>query len=189
MADKKERSKVYAFVLYTDNADHMKARDLLFGTYASVGILHNRDWYTEDTESHKMGEVKKEHYHILVRFKNARYKCSVAKELGIEERHIERVKNFRSYATYLTHKDIPDKAQYSIDELQGNLKQEVIKLLVDDSEDTQMLEIINLINSHSGFIDINQFTVAIIRQGYYATFRRSWSIVNAIIAQHNSLCS
>lgn len=181
-----DRGRNIAFLLYTDNEAHMNAKDLIEQRYAHVGILHNRDWYNEDTEDHLQGELKKEHFHILVSFKNPRYKSSLSKELGVEEHLIAVVSSFKDMSLYLTHKDIWDKAQYSIDDLFGSLKWKVIKFLNEDIEDNQVLDILGIIRDHHGPIKLDEFIASMCKHGYYSVCRRNWSVFYSIICDHNS---
>ena len=59
------------------------------------------------------GEVKKEHYHILLRFstlKSLDYVQTIADDLNAPRP--EKVDDYRGYARYLCHLDNPSKAQY-----------------------------------------------------------------------------
>ena len=81
MSDEK-RSRWFNLLLYPDNPAHNLAIMQLQTTkYMACGICHNQDCYTEDTESHSTGELKKAHFHFILRCKNPRYKSGVAKEL------------------------------------------------------------------------------------------------------------
>ena len=60
---------------------------------------------------------KKEHFHVILSFENAKTKSALAKQLGIQENYIDVVKNFRTICRYLIHKDDEDKYQYSLDQV------------------------------------------------------------------------
>ena len=120
-----ERSKAWILNLYPDNDNHINILAELNRGYSYVGILHDKDVY-EDGE--KKGEVKKSHWHIIVRFPSQRWGRAVAAELGIEGNLIERCRDFNSAALYLTHTGYPEKYQYDTDDLFGPLTPSVIKL-------------------------------------------------------------
>ena len=60
---------------------------------------------------------KKEHFHVILKFENAKTKESLAKQLGIPDNYIDPIKNFRTICRYLIHKDDEDKYQYSLDQV------------------------------------------------------------------------
>lgn len=73
---------------------------------------HDKDVFTENTfNSYKeligvKGELKKPHYHILIRLPYRMYRCDIAQALGIEERWILKLKkesDFDNMIWYLTH--------------------------------------------------------------------------------------
>ena len=57
---------------------------------------------------------KKEHYHAILSFENAKNKSTLSKQLGVPENYIDPIKNFRTICRYLTHIDDEDKYQYSL---------------------------------------------------------------------------
>lgn len=60
---------------------------------------------------------KKEHYHVILSFENARSKKSLSNKLGVPENYIDEIKSFRTICRYLIHKDDDDKFQYSLDQV------------------------------------------------------------------------
>lgn len=77
-------------------------------------ILHDKDTLEN-------GELKKPHYHVVIHFKNARYKKAIAKYLGIEENYITGC-DLKAQLRYLVHYDNEDKYQYDLEEVEGTLK-------------------------------------------------------------------
>lgn len=57
----------------------------------------------------------------MLRFKNSRWSSAICKELGIKENYIEEVKKFNNAIQYLIHYNDPDKYQYNIEDVKGNL--------------------------------------------------------------------
>lgn len=64
-------------------------------------------------------EESKEHYHVILRFENAKTESALKKYLGIPDNYafVEPIKNARSMCRYLTHIDYPEKIQYDISDV------------------------------------------------------------------------
>lgn len=135
-----KKSRTFACVLYPEDEEQMKILEYIKINFEYAYILHNEDVWEEDTEEHKVGELKKEHYHVLVYFKNARSIDSVKKELNIQ--HLETC-NFYAYTRYLIHKDNPRKHQYSKEEIKTNIDTRIYNALKRDynsqEQDTRIL--------------------------------------------------
>lgn len=80
---------------------------------ALVSPLHDQDINPD-------GEVKKEHYHVLLLFESLKSPAQ-AKEIFdlIGGVGCERVNSIRGYARYLCHLDNPDKVRYSEDDVRA----------------------------------------------------------------------
>lgn len=80
MEEKKEnikfRARNFNLVLYPEDETHTKAIEYIERNYDYAIILHDRD-------CNEYGEIKKEHYHIVLRFKNAKWNTALAEELKI----------------------------------------------------------------------------------------------------------
>ena len=78
---------------------------------AFISPLHDKD-------VNPTGEVKKEHYHVIIMFDAVK---EVAQAVEIFEKiggvGCEKVNSIRGYARYLCHLDNPDKAQYNTDDV------------------------------------------------------------------------
>ena len=110
MAEKNANSRYrnFATVVYPESASDNwldLLQDLKVPTFVSP--LHDQDVNPD-------GQPKKAHYHVMLMYdgkkseEQARADISTFGGVGCEV-----VKNTRSYARYLTHKDNPDKAQYN----------------------------------------------------------------------------
>lgn len=193
LIDNTERCRIFNILLYPDNEEHREAISMLSNCkYNCAGILHDKDTYEQDVLNedlsikHKQGDIKKAHYHFVVKFKNARYIKSLAKELNISERFIEPCRTFRGSAMYLLHYGVDDKYQYSFEELIGNLKTDVINLIDETSEEDKVLEILDLLDSIESKVDLITFTRECCKRGYWSVLRRSnYFFVNAVNS-HNS---
>lgn len=181
MSKEKYRSRVHMLLLYPDNKQHCNAIEKIKQSYDYALCLHNRD-YTED------GELKKEHYHLVLRFNQAVWSSAICKDLGIEHNYIENVKRFDNALQYLIHYNDSEKAQYTIEEVQGNLKQKLVESInkVEKSEGEKVIELIDYIDKQETKITIKSFANYCAQQGYWSEFRRSASIFIRMIDEHNN---
>lgn len=191
MSKEKYRSRVHMLLLYPENEQHCKAVDKIRQSYDYAMVLHNRDYWTEEdfkkNPERVPGELKKEHWHIVLRFNQAVWSSAICKELGIEENYIENVKRFDNAIQYLIHYNDTDKAQYTIDDVSGNLKQKLVETInkVEKSEGEKVVELIGYIESQETKISLKQFANYCAINGYWSEFRRSASIFIRIIDEHN----
>lgn len=185
MSLEKYRSRVHMLLLYPDNPKHCQAVEKIQQSYDYAMILHNRDYFTEEE---RRGELKKEHWHIILRFNQAVWSTAICKELDIEHNFIENVKRIDNALQYLIHYNDSDKAQYSIDEVKGNLKQKLVETInkVEKSEGEKVCDLINYIEMQENKISIKNFAQYCAINGYWAEFRRSASIFIQIINEHNA---
>lgn len=183
----KYRSRVHMLILYPDNESHCSAMEKIAQSYDYASILHNKDFYLEDTDKHVKGEIKKEHWHVVLRFNQAVWSSAVCKDLGIEENYIENVRRFDNAIQYLIHYNDTDKAQYSVDEVKGNLKQRLVESINknEKNEGEKVCELIEYIKSQKSKISISSFASYCASEGYWAEFRRSATIFIRIIDEHN----
>lgn len=180
------RHRVFNLLLYPDCPEHKKAIERLISPEMNaVGILHNMDTYTEDKNEHIAGELKKEHYHFIVKFKNNRTKSALAKDLQIEDRMIDTTVSFKASAKYLLHMGCEDKYQYDADDLVGVLAPDVVKLLDDTSEEVKAMSICRLLDDFECFVSEEDFTMLCCKYGLYSVFRRNAYWYGRILDRHN----
>ena len=100
MAKDKYRSRVHCLLLYPEDKTHIQAMEKIKKSYDYAMILHDRDYWTDDDEKanpeHVSGEVKKAHYHVVLRFNNATWSSAICKDLEIEHNYIEDCKKFEN---------------------------------------------------------------------------------------------
>lgn len=187
----KYRSRVHMLLLYPDNEQHLEVVSKIAKSYDYAGITHDKDvWTAEDEKKnpeHKQGELKKEHIHIVLRTPNATWNTAICKELGLEEKFCEQVKNFDRALQYLLHYNEPDKTQYSIDDVYGGLRTKLAESIKrnEKSEGEKVVELIEYITKQPTTITIKGFAGYCAENGYWAEFRRSATIFLKIIEEHN----
>lgn len=191
----KYRARVHMILLYPDNETHLDVLSKIQKTYDYAGITHDRDTWTEEDEKknpeHKQGALKKEHIHIVLRTSNATWNTAICKELGLEEKFCEQVKNIDRALQYLLHYNEPDKTQYSLDDVYGGLRTKLAESIQkqEKTEGEKVVELINFIRQCERRITITDFAEHCAKNGYWAEFRRSGAIFVKIIDEHNASCA
>lgn len=114
MGEKKSSKKRnWAFVLYPESAPE-NWRDILAqtGLQCAVSPLHDKDLNAD-------GEPKKAHYHIILCYSGPT-SFNVVKSLcdSLSQPIPQPLEQIRGYYRYLTHKDNPEKYQYSDSDIQ-----------------------------------------------------------------------
>lgn len=183
----KIRKRNWTMLLYPEDPTHKSAMEKLeAGGYKYVAILHDSDvWGVGESENHAAGEPKKEHWHVVLKFPQARWNTAVAEELGIAPNYMEPCANFDAACLYLVHANAENKHQYDPASLFGNLVSSVNKLLADDDEGTRVLEIVKTIDACPGKASYRDILVWACKNGYYGEFRRLGIGVSALIKEHN----
>lgn len=125
------RSRNYTIVLYPEDETHVQALKIIKNQFSYAYILHNMDKWEKDKINENTGEIeykkgdkKKEHWHVLITFPNARSDETIKEILGNEKIHIEK-SSFYQMARYLVHKDNPNKWQYKNEEIITNMKDRI----------------------------------------------------------------
>ena len=191
MAIEKYRARVHMLLLYPDNESHVDVLSKITKSYDYAGITHDRDTWTEEDEKknpeHKAGDLKKEHIHIVLRTPNATWNTAICKELGLEEKFCEQVKNIDRALQYLLHYNEPDKTQYSLEDVYGGLRSKLAESIQkqEKSEGEKVVELIDYIEKQEKAITIKAFATHCAKNGYWSEFRRSASIFLKIIEDHN----
>lgn len=184
MADsQKFRDRKFVAVLYPEDETHKAAIEKLnAGGYNFAAILHDQDVY-EDGEN--KGELKKPHWHIVLRFKNAVWNTAIAKELGITPNYLEACKDVDASLVYLVHYGNPDKFQYEYESVFGPLKLKLATLLADTDEGTRILSIVDIVESSPGPISCTELLKKSVAAGLYADLRRMGHLATCLVREHN----
>lgn len=183
----KIKKRNWTMLLYPEDPTHVTAMETLEkGGYKYVAILHDSDvWGEGESDKYAAGEPKKEHWHVVLKFPQARYNTAVAKELGIKENYMEACANFDNACLYLVHANAEDKHQYDPSSLFGTLVSSVMKLLQDEDEGVRVLEIVKTIDAMPGRASYRDTLVWACKNGLYGEFRRLGSGVKWLIDEHN----
>lgn len=183
MADsQKFRDRKFVMVLYPEDPAHVAAIEKLkSGGYNFAAILHDKDTL-------ESGELKKPHWHVVVRFKNACWNTAIAKELGITPNYLEACKDVDASLLYLVHFGNEDKFQYEFEEVFGPLKVRLATLLAEPDEGARVLTIVDIVDRSPGPIGYSELIKKAVAAGVYADLRRMGSIGVALVREHNDDC-
>lgn len=178
------RSRTFVLNLYpNEDETHRNALDHIIQNYEYAYIVHDKD-YDKET-----GELLKPHTHCVLRFPNTRTLKSLADELKITPNYIEKANSYNSSLLYLIHYRNAEKHQYNLDEVQGPLKKKLVRLIKNENkedEDDVILEIIGYIDNYKNLLSVRNLSDWIVKNGYWAYYRRNAYIINSIIAEHNA---
>ena len=111
---KDERVRLWATVVYPESAPE-NWRGILrdMGIPCYISPLHDKDVNADNTP-------KKAHYHVFMIFEGKKSRSQVSEAVarfgGVGQ---EQVQSKRGYSRYLCHLDNPEKAQYSIDDVEA----------------------------------------------------------------------
>lgn len=189
----KFRDRKFCMVLYPEDESHAKAVNRLINSgYNCAVILHDHDTWSADEPKfdpikHKDGELKKPHWHIVLKFQNPKWNTGLADELGISPNYIERCSNMDSALLYLVHAQFPEKFQYDVECVLGNLKTTLCKLLLDEDEGSRVLRIVEMIDS-SPAPTYKEILIKCCKAGLYGEFRRLGVGVRYLIEERQVEC-
>jgi len=172
----KFRSAKMRLLLYPDDLSHVEALERIKENYDYAYILHEPE---EDT--------KKSHWHVVLRFKNAQWNSSIAKNLGISLNYIRNCNSLDKALQYLIHYNEPDKKQYDISCVVGPLVDR-LKVSLNKKERTEDEEakiLIDYIKNQSEIISFTRFAQYCVTNGFWATYRRGQNIFRLLINEHN----
>lgn len=137
----KLKNRYFQAVLYEDDPNFNNYHKYIVNNFKEVTwVIHDRD-ILDDNETRA-----KTHEHIMFKVgENARGLNSVANEIGINPIYLGGIKKI-PFLRYLIHLDNPEKSQYKVEEVQGELKEELKKIIAkNNDEETELADITTLI--------------------------------------------
>ena len=146
-----DRARIFTIVLYDDTSTYntKEVLDYFMSLKRCAFIKHTQD-LKEDLNGVVLDELKKPHYHIVVKYDNATTISAISKKSGVPTNYIQPVRSERQMLRYLTHIDDKKKYQYNISDIvYTNSYQREIKSAFDDikTEEEQMLIIQDFIKN------------------------------------------
>ena len=176
---KKERSCVWLILLFCDNDRHMKALETIKKNYTEYAYIKHLPEQDE----------KKEHYHVVVRFKNYRWNTALAEELDIEINMFEKVRGLDNALLYLVHAREEEKIQYDVSDVQGVFGKRLQRLIASDGKDSTdiAIDIVNWINNQDKEITIHKLFQYCVANGLYSELIRSFKLFECIVRERNEV--
>lgn len=162
--------KIYSIVTYpiSDTSQFDKVYTTIMQKYGDTCkiayIKHNHDILEN-------GQLKAEHYHILIQFNSQHSLPKLAKDLGnIPENYIEWKANFKDSLIYLTHRRCPEKSTYEVNEIQANFKLDSYFQVALD-EETEISMLLDALEVNPIFTQLKYFAID---NHLWGTFRRNY---------------
>lgn len=176
-----KRVRTIGIILWTDNPKHKLALDFIIHNFENyIYVLHDRD-------INDNGEIKKEHYHVILHFPNARTIKTLSKKLNVEENNFYIIKSFTGQLRYLIHYDDDEKTRYNIEEVKGTLFmlskfKRSIKGSQDETADVSQIYEFIFDNDIS---DLQILLDFVLDNNLYSSFRRNYSMFKDLLALNN----
>lgn len=177
----KFRSRKFCILLYPlEDETHKKAVEYIKLNCDYALIIHDKDFNDN-------GEIKKSHTHIVLSFNNAKWNTALAEELKITVNYIQQCRNYENALNYLIHYNDDSKYQYSLDEVKGNLKHKLEKIIKNDKKDEndKVSELTEYIENHIGYLSVTDFMKYSCSIGMWDVARRSTGYFLQAIKEHN----
>lgn len=176
MGTVKEREKTdrkFTGVLYQDSENYDCAEVL-----AKLGdFFDDFAWIVHDKDVEEDGSPKKAHVHWVGKKKeNATTLTNVSKKGGIAKNYIEYCKSFKKAVRYLVHIDHPNKAQYSIADIDCNFDVNPFFNNVDEGK-----IVLSFVDKRLKGASYYQLLKDSITDGTYSELRRNYGFVQLVV--------
>lgn len=166
---KADKFKYFTIVLYPDDVRCSELLEHITSNYKYKYILHDKD-------------DNKPHYHVVWEVPSPRSLDSLKKELNVD--YLENVRTIKKMIEYLTHENSQDKFHYSIENCIGDLE----LLTYSDRELSDILVIMNYIDSCKEYLTLSQLNKFVLEKGLWSSYRHSSYIMIKTLEEHNKLC-
>lgn len=176
----KFRGRLMRLLLYEEDPSHKAALEKL-KDYEAAYILHDKDLANDD-------DCKKPHYHVVLRFTNAKWNTALAKELGITPNYTRPCDNLNKSLGYLIHFFQSDKYQYDYEEVKGdksllNILWSII-IKANKTQEEISDDIVDFIEN-AGPLTTVDFVRWINANGYFSNLKSGSGWYRDILREHN----
>lgn len=173
----------FIVIIYEDDDNFKEQYEFLTKEKESIWIRHDQD--IDDD-----GNLKKPHYHFILKLKNAKTISALAKYVNVQENMIEPVKkSFNGALKYLIHYGYDDKFQYDKSLVESNsekLRRKFDDLVTNDiTEVEKVINIQEFIENQSEFIDMPVLGKYVQKINMWDAFRRNYSYFKDLVNSHN----
>lgn len=172
-----KRVRNVGLILYPEDNSHILALDFIRHNYENyIYILHNRDL-------NENNELKKEHYHVILHFPNARTTSTISKQLGVGEHLFYEIKSLNGQLRYLIHYDDDDKTRYETDEVKGTLYMlgKFKKSFKDSQDEASDVSLIYEFIVDNDINDLHDLLNFVLDNNLYSSFRRNYVMFKDLI--------
>lgn len=197
--------RYFMCILYPDDDLFDVRKKALDDHYDYVGILHDKDVWDFPDQDHKVGDLKKPHFHFVFRIhsKNPTSLISVYNRLTLPYKPVYgdlgELKQLDGAATvalnrracfrYLVHADDLNKAQYSEDDIITNcaeLHHDCLNAIMNSSLDYKVIEMIETLDNITYPVTRKEFALICAQAGLWSAVRGTpqW-ILQDILDKHN----
>ena len=185
----KTRSRTFDLLLYDEDETHKAALDKLATGYKYIAIKHDKDTWGEDDklpDGVQVGDLKKSHWHAIVKFPQARWNTAVASELGIALNYIQKCVSYDGSLLYLIHRGLPDKHQYDPSECIGTLIKDLEKAMDNEADtDEKMQDVIDILDDKE-YWTMRRFLEEAISRKRGGMALRMAGLLSVLISEHNN---
>lgn len=179
----KGKSRVWLMLLYPDCEEHKKIIEQIPTLFPSAV------WINHDSDLTPDGKKKKEHIHYVIYMPNEVYKSNITKHFlwyADIDRFVIGAKDIKKRIRYLLHIDHPDKYQYPIAYLEGNVQPYLKYIDKEKIETEQAMSIILYLKHHTPWTRAEMIK-DIIEMGCYSTFRRNAYMFTQVLDEQQML--
>ena len=165
-----KRVRTIGIVLWPEDKTHLLALDYIKHNFENyIYILHDKDF-------DENGVIKKEHYHVILRFPNQRNISTLAKKLNIGENNFYEIKSFTGQLRYLIHYDDDEKYQYDASDVKGTLYMlgKFKQSLKSSQDETSEVSLIYEFIVNNDIFDLHTLLDFVIENNLYSSFRRNY---------------
>lgn len=184
----KNRCRTFDLLLYDEDETHKACLEKLASGYKYIAIRHDKDRWTEDEtlpEGVQVGDLKKAHWHAIIRFPQGRWDTAVSKELGIAINYIQKCVSYEGSLLYLVHHGLPHKYQYGIEECKGTLIKDLEKALDTECDiDEKISDVLEILDDNE-FWTMRSFLEEAVRRKRGGMALRMAGLLSTIINEHN----
>lgn len=144
------------------------------------------------------GEVKKSHYHTLVRTGNDMTISAFCKNTGLDSRWVRERNNWQETARYMVHESDSAKEEgkivFPLESLQGNLVEKAKKYILKKrnkkpkcDDDKGIIQILDYIETFD-YLTTQALVRWCCQEGLYSVYRRAGRIISDCLVEHNRNC-
>lgn len=167
-------SRTFSIILYETEED-INILEIAKKSYNYAYILHDKD-------VDEFGEIKKAHYHLILRWNDTKSINALSIELGIPVNRITKIKSFKSSIRYLTHIDYKEKYQYDINNVFTNM--DIQEYFEDNLTELQKVKLIYEIINKEQISNKKHMLHIILEAGLWSEYRRGYNIWKDILTEN-----